>query len=183
MPRYHSLDSSRMSPKSGSKNRFSFPSACISGRSVYLLQSPTSTILRVSVLLPTSDSLPPFFESRQLFRQQSLASLAISAASRIETTRDANARNPECKTSANGVGVYGCWGGTPFPIPKNGYEAMWNHLLFYTTPGEFNSCSKTCNLPMKPPSIAGHAHWTCVTRKQKGTHSASQNLPARSQKP
>jgi len=39
---------------------------------------------------------------------------------RIQQNSLANARNPECKTSANGVGVYGCWGGTPFPIPKNG---------------------------------------------------------------
>ncbi|MBP8926246.1 MAG: DUF1329 domain-containing protein [Pseudomonadales bacterium] len=57
----------------------------------------------------------------------------------------ANARNPECKTSSDGVGVYGCWGGTPFPIPHNGYEAMWNHLLFYTTPGEFNSSAFLAN--------------------------------------
>ncbi len=47
-----------------------------------------------------------------------------------------NARNPECKTSSDGVGTYGCWGGTPFPIPKNGYEAMWNHLLTPSPPGE-----------------------------------------------
>ena len=64
---------------------------------------------------------------------------------RIANNSLANARNPECKTSANGVGVYGCWGGTPFPIPKNGYEAMWNHLLFYTTPGEFNSSAFLVN--------------------------------------
>jgi len=51
----------------------------------------------------------------------------------------ANARNPDCKTSASGVGVYGCWGGTPFPIPKNGYEAMWNHMLYFGTPFEFVS--------------------------------------------
>ncbi|MCB1853616.1 MAG: DUF1329 domain-containing protein [Halieaceae bacterium] len=47
-----------------------------------------------------------------------------------------NARNPQCRTSTDGVGLYGCWGGTPFPIPGNGYEAMWNHLLTYTSPGE-----------------------------------------------
>ncbi|MCE4071508.1 MULTISPECIES: DUF1329 domain-containing protein [Pseudomonas] len=39
----------------------------------------------------------------------------------------ANARNPQCKTSADGVGLQGCWYGTPFPIPKTGYEVMWNH--------------------------------------------------------
>ena len=43
----------------------------------------------------------------------------------------ANARNPECKTSPDGVGVYGCWNGTPFPIPRNAYEAMWNLSLIH----------------------------------------------------
>lgn len=38
----------------------------------------------------------------------------------------ANAHNPECKTTPDGVGLRGCWFGTPFPIPKTGYEAMWN---------------------------------------------------------
>jgi hypothetical protein len=38
-----------------------------------------------------------------------------------------NASNPECKTVGNGVGIRGCWAGTPFPIPTTGYEVMWNH--------------------------------------------------------
>jgi hypothetical protein len=33
------------------------------------------------------------------------------------------------KTSHEGVTVEGAYGGIPFPIPKNGSEAMWNHLL------------------------------------------------------
>ena len=57
----------------------------------------------------------------------------------------ANARNPECRTSPDGVGLYGCWGGTPFPIPGNGHEVMWNHLLTYTSPGETNSASYLVN--------------------------------------
>lgn len=40
-----------------------------------------------------------------------------------------NAANPECKTTEDGVGLRGCWGGTPFPIPKTGYQAMWNSLV------------------------------------------------------
>lgn len=40
-----------------------------------------------------------------------------------------NAANPECKTTADGVGIRGCWGGTPFPVPKTGYQVMWNALL------------------------------------------------------
>lgn len=57
----------------------------------------------------------------------------------------ANARNPECKTSADGVGLYGCWAGTPFPIPKNGYEAMWNHALRYSTTSEYISTGYLVN--------------------------------------
>lgn len=35
------------------------------------------------------------------------------------------------KTTNNGLQVIGTKGGYPFPIPKDGYEAMWNHLLRY----------------------------------------------------
>lgn len=34
-----------------------------------------------------------------------------------------------CKTIDAGVSVEGCYGGIPFPIPKDGYEVIWNHLL------------------------------------------------------
>lgn len=34
-------------------------------------------------------------------------------------------------TNNNGLGISGAIGGYPFPIPKNGHEAMWNHLLRY----------------------------------------------------
>lgn len=42
-----------------------------------------------------------------------------------------------CKTKNDGLSLTSeCYGGTPFPIPKTGYEAMWNHLMkfgaFYT---------------------------------------------------
>lgn len=40
-----------------------------------------------------------------------------------------NAGNPECKTVAEGVGIRGCVNSTPFPLPSDGYQAMWNHLL------------------------------------------------------
>ncbi|PKO31300.1 MAG: DUF1329 domain-containing protein [Betaproteobacteria bacterium HGW-Betaproteobacteria-7] len=35
------------------------------------------------------------------------------------------------KTTNEGRVVEGAVGGYPFPIPKNGYEVMWNHLLRY----------------------------------------------------
>jgi hypothetical protein len=34
-------------------------------------------------------------------------------------------------TNNGGLGISGAIGGYPFPIPKTGYEAMWNHLLRY----------------------------------------------------
>lgn len=33
------------------------------------------------------------------------------------------------KTVDKGHGLQGAWGGIPFPIPKDGYEAIWNHRL------------------------------------------------------
>ena len=33
------------------------------------------------------------------------------------------------KLTKNGLAVEGAYGGIPFPIPKSGGEAMWNHLL------------------------------------------------------
>ena len=45
------------------------------------------------------------------------------------------AETKECagkaKLAAGGNGVVGCTGGTPFPIPKNGNEAIWNMILHY----------------------------------------------------
>ena len=36
-----------------------------------------------------------------------------------------------CKGTVNELKLEGCWGGFPFPIPKTGNQAMWNHLLQY----------------------------------------------------
>ena len=36
------------------------------------------------------------------------------------------------KSVNNGLGVEGMLPGVPFPIPKSGFEAMWNHLVRYT---------------------------------------------------
>lgn len=45
-----------------------------------------------------------------------------------EQTRACAAR---AALAADGNGVSGCSGGIPFPQPKNGLEAIWNHLLRY----------------------------------------------------
>ncbi|MBX3716679.1 MAG: DUF1329 domain-containing protein [Burkholderiales bacterium] len=38
---------------------------------------------------------------------------------------------PKAKLAAGGNGVTGCTGGIPFPVPKDGYEAIWNSMLRY----------------------------------------------------
>ncbi|MGF6997100.1 DUF1329 domain-containing protein [Paraburkholderia sp. GAS32] len=41
----------------------------------------------------------------------------------------------KCKTLQGGLSLdSSCRGGIPFPIPKTGYEAMWNHLVAYQPP-------------------------------------------------
>jgi len=44
----------------------------------------------------------------------------------------------QARLEKDGLSVKGAFGGVPFPIPKNGYEVMWNHLLAYNGyPAEF----------------------------------------------
>lgn len=38
------------------------------------------------------------------------------------------------KTTNGGRSMEGCQAGFPFPIPKDGYEAMWNHLVRFNGP-------------------------------------------------
>lgn len=41
------------------------------------------------------------------------------------------------KLTDNGLSFEGAWGGVPFPIPKNGNEVMWNHLV-HPHPGSYD---------------------------------------------
>lgn len=41
-----------------------------------------------------------------------------------------------CKLTENGLAVENCFGGSPFPIPKNGYEQMWNVNMAFRFHGE-----------------------------------------------
>lgn len=38
---------------------------------------------------------------------------------------------PTAKLANNGAGIEGCMIGTPFPVPQNGLEVIWNHLTRY----------------------------------------------------
>ncbi|MNZ12012.1 hypothetical protein D3C78_288830 [compost metagenome] len=39
-----------------------------------------------------------------------------------------------CKSTNGDLVLEGCYAGVPFPIPGNGAQAMWNHLVRYSTP-------------------------------------------------
>lgn len=50
--------------------------------------------------------------------------------------QEATRKNAEgsCRTIENELAVKGCRLGMPFPIPKTGYEAMWNAIFGYSQP-------------------------------------------------
>ncbi|WP_312959738.1 DUF1329 domain-containing protein [Stutzerimonas nitrititolerans] len=54
---------------------------------------------------------------------------SASAPQRIYDATRANAVNAEL--IANGNGIKGAFAGIPFPIPQDGMEAIWNHVLHY----------------------------------------------------
>lgn len=54
----------------------------------------------------------------------------------LQKVYDNTLRNAtECKTTEGGFSLSGCYGGIPFPMPQNGTEAIWNHLLRVENPG------------------------------------------------
>ena len=54
----------------------------------------------------------------------------VALPSKLLANTAKNATN--AKSVNGGLGVEGMLPGVPFPIPKNGNEAMWNHLVRYT---------------------------------------------------
>jgi len=57
------------------------------------------------------------------------------------------------KTTSDGRVLEGAAGGYPFPIPKNGFEAMWNHLLHYEGVA-YRLSFKTYNVNSGTPTLA-----------------------------
>lgn len=47
----------------------------------------------------------------------------------------------ECETINGGLGIEGCYAGVPFPIPKDGYQVMWNKMLQFEATGTFGVVS------------------------------------------
>ncbi|RJG00624.1 DUF1329 domain-containing protein [Noviherbaspirillum sedimenti] len=83
----------------------------------------------------------------------------------------ANAKNSECKTESNGTGMRGCTLSTPFPIPSNGNEAMWNHLLRVRALSweivSFNGVSDSAGNKQTPYSFMGRAEMPYLDINQK----------------
>lgn len=67
------------------------------------------------------------------------------------------ARNAtRAKTKHNGLAIEGACGGVPFPIPRDGYEVMWNHLLAWR--GEASKIQiRTYVVNGGKPVMASHA--------------------------
>jgi len=74
------------------------------------------------------------------------------------TKRNATA----CQTAKDGRMVMGkgCWGGSPFPIPKTGAELIWNHQLGFAAPEACTVQYENYNITSTgKASVATHALW------------------------
>lgn len=71
-------------------------------------------------------------------------------------------------------GVEGAVGGIPFPIPKNGYEAMWNHLLAFWGPArELNVSTYVVSANGTPEKTTGYKEIADFPYYEKGATSDS----------
>ena len=84
------------------------------------------------------------------------------------------------KTVDGGLGVEGAMAGYPFPIPKTGQEAMWNHLLRYNGLGYDNVKYDNWNVDSASvPTLAttGEAVWTWPIYDPKRTGALNASEP------
>jgi hypothetical protein len=70
------------------------------------------------------------------------------------------------KTTNNGRSIEGAHAGFPFPIPKDGYEAMWNHLVRFNGPAYESKyrnlsvdSSGRANLATEGLSVQEYPYW------------------------
>ena len=66
------------------------------------------------------------------------------------------------KAVDEGYGVEGAFGGIPFPIPKTGYEAIWNHRLAWTGDTAMYSTRTWIETPDGKRSLANEAEQTLM---------------------
>ena len=64
----------------------------------------------------------------------------------------------------------------PFPIPKNGYEAMWNHLLRFNG-AAYESKYRNLTVDAKAPRDAGHRRRQCPGIPVLGPHAQRAPTP------
>ena len=68
-----------------------------------------------------------------------------------------NALNAQLKEAGNGV--INAYGGYPFPIPQNGHEAIWNHLLRWVGQSEEYSFRSDTVYPNGERTVGGGIVW------------------------
>ena len=59
------------------------------------------------------------------------------------------------KTTNDGRSIEGAHAGFPFPIPKDGYEAMWNHLVRFNGQA-YEAKYRNLTRRLQRPADAGH---------------------------
>lgn len=70
---------------------------------------------------------------------------------------DATIKNAGKATTTNGgIGIKNAHAFRPFPIPKTGYEAMWNHLLSFRPPQRHRAQAYTINATGKATLTANY---------------------------
>ena len=52
----------------------------------------------------------------------------------------------KCQVTNKGRTLIGCWGGCPFPIPRNGDELIWNHLTRFLAPESWSCHLESYNV-------------------------------------
>ena len=63
-----------------------------------------------------------------------------------------------CKAAEGGLVLEGCYGGLPFPMPTNGSQLMWNHLLSYENVN-LGSANRSFTVPITgSPVFTGENH-------------------------
>ena len=62
---------------------------------------------------------------------------------------------------AGEIGVNGAWGGIPFPIPKNGVEVIWNHLVY---PRHHNFTATYVQAAVYPTGDVAYSRYSDILR-------------------
>jgi hypothetical protein len=95
---------------------------------------------------PDTYKMPIYQSHRTAAAPQSVYSNTISNATNAELTSDGN-------------GIVNAYGGFPFPIPQNGTEAIWNHILRWTGEGSYKDFRNSTVYNNGKKTIGGGLAW------------------------